>query len=1039
MSASLPNDELDRLDALRELLILDTDPEPVFDAIVRCAVAFTGSPIALVSLVDEARQWFKARIGLDARITTREVAFCAHTILSDSPLVVPNAERDERFVDNPLVTAAPFIKSYLGAPVTTPLGHRIGTLCVIDHRPRDWSTEEIALIQNLAALVSEVLKLRSEILQSAESTGEVVALTKQMVRKDQRLSQIIEGAAVGTWEWDVQTGSLQINEQFAQIIGLCTDELETDISAWIRLWHPEDQSHASAILAACSDGAAKFEFESRLRHRDGHFVWVTSKGGVISWTDTGAPAIISGLVIDITARHEGSEKLHETLEELSAYFDLSIDFLCIAGPDGRLVKASKALEELLGYSSGALHGVRFMDFVHPDDVDSTQQIVKRLDAGVTITNFINRYRCASGEYVWVEWYGRAQNGKLYCVGRDVTEKVASEKCSRRARELADAISAMQVEVIALGSISFSLRQALQSLLGIFAGQAGFVCALECDQNDGATSTMIARAKLNIATDSRSLTSDAELLLPADWHILDQHQRAIAEILAAGFFFDGFTSAQLGSDRFVGFPIYIGAELVGVLALDEACAKSQTNSPELHTFISAVGELLLSQRDADRRRSAEENSRKIARLDALTGLGNRRVLTEEFEGRIDHASAQFALILIDLDRFKPINDLHGHLVGDEVLRIVAQRLKGVVRGDCAIIRLGSDEFAVLTEAKCDLTGIDAVSRRILDTLIAPIFVNDLTLSVGASIGVSTYPADANNLQELLQYADAAMYRAKENRCEIQFFDSSLDEGIRRRAELEIELRAAISAGQIVPYFQPVVSLKTGAVVAHEVLARWPHPQRGFIPPVEFIPVAQNIGLIEKLFWDMLKKACFLHKSAGADTLLSFNVSPSQIKDPLFAQKLLSALTRFDFPTSKFEVEVTESVMIAEADAARTMLLWLKRRGVRIALDDFGTGYSSLLLLRDLPLDKLKIDRSFLCDVASKNSPDAKIIDAILGMAAALKLVVTAEGIENEAAARALRDKGCQFGQGYLFGAAQARVLTEIDGALMAGPELFANVA
>lgn len=693
--------------------------------------------------------------------------------------------------------------------------------------------------------------------------------------------------------------------------------METDISAWIRLWHPEDQDHSSAILAAASGGADKFDFESRLRHRDGPFVWVASKGGVISWTDTGAPAIISGLVMDITDRRAASEKLHETIEELSAYFELSIDFLCIASPDGRFVKVSKALEEILGYSGGALDGVRFMDFVHPDDLDSTYQVLKRLDTGLPITNFVNRYRCATGEYIYVEWYGQAKDGKLYCVGRDVTEKVQSEKCLRRARELGDAISAMQGAVISTGSISFSLGRALQTLLEFFAGQAAFVCALECDEKGGATSAMIARAKTILVTEARYLTSAPDLSLPMNSHMLDQHRRTITEILAADFLFDGFTSAQLGSERFVGFPIFVGPELVGILALDEACSKSQADSPELHKFISAVGELLLSQRDADRRRSAEENSRKIARLDALTSLGNRRVLMEEFEGRIDHESAQFALMLIDLDRFKPINDLHGHLVGDEVLRIVAQRLKGCVRGDCAIVRLGGDEFAVLTEAKCDLSGVDALSKRILESLITPISVNGLSLSIGASIGVSTYPADANNLHELLQFADAAMYRAKEHRGEVQFFDSSLDEGIRRKAELEIELRAAVSAGQIAPYFQPVVCLTTGAVVGHEVLARWPHPLRGFIPPSEFIPVAQNIGLIEKLFWDMLEKACSLYKRAGADTLLSVNVSPTQIKDPLFAHKLLSALTRYEFPAQMFEVEVTESVMIADADVARRM--------------------------------------------------------------------------------------------------------------------------
>jgi EAL domain-containing protein (putative c-di-GMP-specific phosphodiesterase class I) len=210
----------------------------------------------------------------------------------------------------------------------------------------------------------------------------------------------------------------------------------------------------------------------------------------------------------------------------------------------------------------------------------------------------------------------------------------------------------------------------------------------------------------------------------------------------------------------------------------------------------------------------------------------------------------------------------------------------------------------------------------------------------------------------------------------------------------------------------------------VLARWLHPQRGFISPALFIPIAESAGLIEPLFWRTLEAACDHHKKVGADTLLSVNLSPVQAKDPLFAQKLLQVLTRLSFPASRLEVEVTESAMIADADMARATLLSLKNQGVRIALDDFGTGYSSLVLLRDLPIDKVKIDRSFVSHVIDGDGPDGKIIDAILGMAQALKLSVTAEGIETEAAAQALREKGCQFGQGYLFSAAQAELTLDL---------------
>lgn len=717
-------------------------------------------------------------------------------------------------------------------------------------------------------------------------------------------------------------------------------------------------------------------------------------------------------------------KTKDALREIEAQFDLSIDLLCVAHPDGRFLKVSKAFEEVLGYSADALTDTRFFDLIHPDDHGATQDVVVQLAEGHSIKDFPNRYRGVDGAYRHLEWHARLIDGKIFAIGRDISEKIERQLLEKRARAVSDIISAMHAEMVSSGSVCFALTPAVQSLIDSLGGQAGFVCALDHDENGDPVSTILAMGKSRTATNFDLWQLEPELSMPAELTLSDPHKQSIARCLATGYFFDGYTSAQLGGDRFTGIPIIVGSELFGVLALDEACAAKHLDDRDLCSFISALGELLLSRCDFERRRKAEESANKLARLDPLTGLGNRRALAEEFEGRIDHEAAQFALVSIDLDRFKPINDVHGHMAGDEVLRIVAQRLRGVVRGDCAIIRLGGDEFAILTEPWIDTSGVSEMSKRILETLTTPISVNGLSVTIGASLGVATYPIDADNLSDLLQFADAAMYRAKEHRGEVQFFDPSLDQGVRKRAELEVELRAAIEAGEIVPYFQPVVCLQTGAIVGHEVLSRWHHPQRGFISPALFIPIAEKAGLIEPLFWQTLKTACDRHMQAGADTVLSVNISPVQTKDPLFAQRLLQALTRWGFPASRLEVEVTETAMIADTDSARAMLLSLKNQGVHIALDDFGTGYSSLVLLRDLPIDKLKIDRSFVNHVTAGDSPDAKIIEAILAMAQALKLEVTAEGIETEAAARALREKGCQFGQGYLFSAAQAELVFEL---------------
>jgi diguanylate cyclase (GGDEF)-like protein len=490
---------------------------------------------------------------------------------------------------------------------------------------------------------------------------------------------------------------------------------------------------------------------------------------------------------------------------------------------------------------------------------------------------------------------------------------------------------------------------------------------------------------------------------------------------------GLVASQVGALELRGLPIIAAGETLGALALDARTLASAQCVEELRPFLSALGELMLAQREADRRREAERMAQDLARHDALTGLGNRRLLMEEFELRTDHPAAKFALVLIDHDRFKPINDVHGHLIGDQVLQIIASRLRDVAPRDSAIVRLGGDEFAVLTDATAAEVDLKALAADLLHTIMQPIHVANLHLSVGASIGVARYPQDAQGSQELLYYADAAMYRAKERRGDVQFFDAAIDEGIRKRAEIEAQLRDAMEAGEIAPHFQPIISLQRHEIVGHEVLARWRHPQRGFIPPSVFIPIAEEAGLIDALFWRLLREACEAHKKAGAKTLLSVNISPSQIRDAMFPQRLLQTLTEIGFPSRMLEVEVTESSMLGDIDRARPLLLSLKNQGVRLALDDFGTGYSSLLMLRDLPLDKVKIDQSFVRGFSCHTEADATIIDAVLGMASALKLEVVAEGIENGDVARLLRAKGCHYGQGYLFGFASPSIDAQHEGA------------
>jgi len=487
-----------------------------------------------------------------------------------------------------------------------------------------------------------------------------------------------------------------------------------------------------------------------------------------------------------------------------------------------------------------------------------------------------------------------------------------------------------------------------------------------------------------------------------------------------------TALEAGANDYISKPIdlrvltaRVKAQLdrrQAVLDLDAIRDSLERTVQERTHELVAANETLSAE--ISEREAAEARAQSLARHDPLTGLANRRHFLEELERRlslIGDESCAFALLFIDLDRFKPINDVHGHAIGDQLLQVIATRLSGCLREDSFAARLGGDEFAVLVEDAKDRDGVSAAARRILHELSAPILVNGLKLAVGASIGIAICPEDGRDAAELLQRGDAAMLRAKEDRGAYKFFDSSIDEELKWKAALETELRAAIPNGDIVPYFQPIVHLDSGALAGFEVLARWPHQHRGMISPAQFIPVAEEAGLVDAMFWALLAQACRKSLDAPGEFRLAVNISPSQVRDQWFPEKVLRTLRETGFPAQRLEIEVTESAMIGDMERAKTSLMSLKNQGVKIALDDFGTGYSSLFLLRALPIDKLKIDRSFVASVTADRE-NQTIVRALVGLGNALGLEVTAEGVEDAATADALRAMGCEFAQGYLFGPA-----------------------
>jgi diguanylate cyclase (GGDEF)-like protein len=427
-------------------------------------------------------------------------------------------------------------------------------------------------------------------------------------------------------------------------------------------------------------------------------------------------------------------------------------------------------------------------------------------------------------------------------------------------------------------------------------------------------------------------------------------------------------------------------------------------------------LIEQEREIERRIAAESRAHELANTDALTGLANRRQFESALRKMIASppgASRIHAVLSLDLNKFKRINDVYGHPTGDDVLVVVAQRLSVVMRNGDLLARLGGDEFAVIALHLAGAESATGIANRILKALESPIEVGSISHRVGAGIGIALVPDDGVDADEILRKADIALYRAKgDEQSATRFFEEAMDRHSREREDLERELAAAIEAGAVRPWYQPIVDLSSQQVIAFEALARWTHPTLGDIPPERFIPIAEDCGLIQQLSDDMLRRACTDALAWPAHVTLSFNISPAQLKEWTLGLRILGILGETGLSPQRLEIEITESAIVRDIEAAKKVLSSLREAGVRIALDDFGTGYSSLYHLRSFKFDAIKIDRSFVGNMASEEESGA-IVRALTGLGHGLGLVITAEGIEQSGQREALLDQGCERGQGFLF--------------------------
>jgi len=532
-----------------------------------------------------------------------------------------------------------------------------------------------------------------------------------------------------------------------------------------------------------------------------------------------------------------------------------------------------------------------------------------------------------------------------------------------------------------------------------------------------------------------------------------HRTMLLDLLAALLCVAFAVLMQHGARRDIVEPIQAITEAMTLLAagVRDTAVPGRERRDEIGAMAAACEVFRLTVVALDHANEAahraEAQAQQLARHDALTGLPNRRVFSADLETALARArkgTGHYALLLIDLDDFKKVNDMQGHQAGDMVLCAVARRLEAAVRKDDTLARLGGDEFAIITCGGPELAAHMEQTKRLAVRLLAiirqPIEIGDAKAEIGASIGIACFAAEnsplESNVTSLLRAADIAMYRAKQSgRFTFRFFEQSMDDEMREREALERDVAKAIADGSIHPHYQPLVDIGRQRIRGFEALARWNHPLRGMVMPDQFIPIIEHLGLTAELSSSILRQACRDARNWPEEICVAINVSPFELKDEALPARFALIMHEEEMAPPRLEVEITESALVSDLAAAKTILAGLQALGITISLDDFGTGYSSLYHLRELKFDMVKIDRSFV-QAMRANVESEKIIDAILGLTGSLQLPVVAEGIEDAATLRMLTAKGCELGQGYYFG--KAMPAAEASALLAQGMEVEAAV-
>ncbi|OYV96587.1 MAG: hypothetical protein B7Z62_07915 [Deltaproteobacteria bacterium 37-65-8] len=1120
MKAPLPPNEAMRLVTLRGYDVLDTLPEQAFDDLTLLAAQICQVPIAVVSLVDENRQWFKSIIGLDAKETPRDVAFCAHSILtSDELLEVYDAQLDPRFADNPLVTSDPHIRFYAGAPLVAPDGHALGTLCVIDCVPRELSTEQKNALRALSRTVIAQLELRRTLTvcrQVKEQFQSLNATLEQQVEmrttdlrqeikvrseSELRFRQLSENIREVFWMTDpVKNNMLYISPAYELIWGRTVQSLYASPWEWLEAIHGEDRQRVfQAAMTKQADGL--YDEEYRVVRPNGEIRWINDKAFPVRDSE-GAVYRIAGVAEDITERKQASQETLEAKERAELIFKTSPDAVLISRlSDGYITDVNNAFVNLSGHTKEESIGnttVGLNIWVNPND---RQNFINELQTKGFCENFEAQLREKDGSlHTGIVSAGITEiQGVPHIVSttRDITEYKRVEQALRESEARAQLILDMAMDaVISINQVGIvigwnreaerifgyaadrALGRDLSELIVPPAYRQAHKQGMQHFVKTGCSTIIGKRLEITgMRTDGSEFPVELAIVAVMrqgeyffNAFVRDLTERKLNEetLRIAATAFESHESLMITdvnrvilrvNQAFTEDTGYTAEEVIGKTPrlLSSGRHKAAFYSEMWKTIhrtgtwqgeiwdrrkngeiypkwltITAVKDAhgivthyVGSHTDISERKSAEKEIHLLAFYDPLTQLPNRRLLMDRFQ----HALASSArtgragaLLFIDLDNFKPLNDTLGHDIGDLLLQQVARRLPLCVRDDDTVARLGGDEFVVMLEnlSKQPIEAAaqtEAIGEKILTALHQPYQLDATEYQGTASIGATVFNGSQIASEELMKQADIAMYQAKKaGRNTLRFFDQQMQASITNRFSLEGELRKALENREFHLHYQIQVDSASRPLGA-EALIRWIHPLRGMISPAQFIPLAEETGLILPIGQWVLEAACAQLKAWQQDKLtcalvLAVNVSAKQFRQAGFVAQVLDIVQRHAIYPKLLKLELTEGMLLDNIEETITTMNLLSEIGIQFSLDDFGTGYSSLQYLKRLPLDQIKIDQSFVRDITSDPN-DAAIVQTIIAMAETLGLNVVAEGVETEAQREFLELRGCTHYQGYLF--------------------------